>query len=495
MSVVPLSLVSALVASSSFVRHPKSTVYWRSVFTSHRIARIGSTKLAASSRRSESSHHTLEYTDREVQRSEFESVRSPLDPPPVFYSYNMASPTALSATTSNTPSSSLETTEAAEETETSEENSKPIRLVDVDCNLWHKDLLTLLLPKPPPSTLDTNEAANDQDIAIPECLQILQNDHLTDVMAMISSSSTLAEAERGLQVLRDAFDHEESSKTNTILPYIQDIRLRTTVGIHPYHVPDPRVDDPNETDTATPPKETAMDVTSLMDYARELLHHVPNRKWICAIGECGLDTTDGFPPMAHQIPYLIGQIELANAYRLPLYLHERGAHDTLLQLLDEHLDASRVPRIIIHCFTGSAPECQVYVERGYFLSISGFVFRAEEGAGVRSCLEEGILPLDRLMIETDAPYMGFTGCRELFVQKNARAIRAPHINAKQRKVYSVKQNYPNPPSSIYMVAQQILLHINAGRAKRNEPMISLQELAETTTRNANKFFGLKLENV
>jgi TatD DNase family protein len=432
--------------------------------------------------------------------------RMPLIPtflPPVYF--NMASSTALYATASNTPSSSVESIEAANETEHAEEASKPIRLVDVDCNLWHKDLLTLLLPKLPPSSFDTNggtnETTNEDEISIPECLQILQNDHLPDVIAMISPSSTLTEAERGLQILRDTFDHADGSTSNNILPYIHNIRLRTTIGIHPYHVSDPfhfypLIDDEqNDSHPAAPPNADAMDITSLMDYARKLLNHTPNRKWICAIGECGLDTTQGFPPIAYQIPFFIGQIELANEYGLPLFLHERGAHDTLLQLLDQHADESRIPRIIVHCFTGSAQECHIYVERGYFLSLSGFVFRAEEGEAVRFCLEEGILPLDRLMIETDAPYMGFNGCRELFVNKNGRAIHAPQINAKQRKAYSVKQNYPNPPSSIYMIAQQILFHINAGRSKRKESLLSLQELAETTTRNANEFFGLGLEEI
>ncbi len=353
------------------------------------------------------------------------------------------------------------------------------------------DLRLLAMPKPPqPSTDD-----DDDDDDIPECFQILQNDDLSTVVAMITPSSTIAEAEQGLKMLkRYNMDHPNKAT-------LPNIRLRTTVGVHPYHVPY-HVPDParsgrdetgdNDNDHSNNNNEQFMTLESTIDRAKRLLDDPTNDDWIAAIGECGLDATDGFPQLTHQIPYVIAQIQLANHYRLPLFVHERQAHETLVDLLEHHVDPDRVPRIIIHCFTGNVMECATYIRRGYYISISGFICRDKDAVSVQQCLEENVIPLDRLMIETDAPYMGFTNCRELFLEKNRAAIHAPFVTSKQRKVYSLKQNYPNPPSSIIMVLQKVLHHLNVGRTHRDEALLTVEELAEVTTRNADTFFRLGL---
>jgi Tat protein secretion system quality control protein TatD with DNase activity len=380
-----------------------------------------------------------------------------------------------------------------------------MRIVDVDCNLWHKDLLLLLLPKLPissPSTssnVETVSDAVDYTQSLPDCLQILHNDDLSPVVAMITPSSTIAEAAKGLDILRcyghpcDNRTSKESESTNQHQQQQQQprIRLRTTVGVHPYHVPDPfhaYHDDTNHTGS----NDAVTDIMSTMEHARRLLDDSQYKLLICAIGECGLDTTKGFPPIAYQIPFFIAQIQLANEYQLPLFLHERNAHVTMIELLNEYVDPNRIPNIIIHCFTGTVDDCQAYVEHGYYISISGFIFRENEASHVQYCLEHDIIPLDKLMIETDSPYMGFTGCRELFVEKNRQAVNAPHLTSKERKVYSIKQYYPNPPSSIVMVLHQVLYHINIGRTNRCEKILSLEEFANITVQNANTVFGLGL---
>ena len=356
-----------------------------------------------------------------------------------------------------------------------------LRIVDVDCNLWHKDLLLLALPKPPQASTNVDNADDD----IPECFQILQNDDLSTVVAMITPSSTIAEAKEGLKMLK----RYNNAKKGTL----PNIRLRTTVGVHPYHVPDPARNGRDETgDNEYDHNNNNDTLESTIAQAKRLLDDPTHDDSIAAIGECGLDASDGFPPLTHQIPYLIAQIQLANEYRLPLFVHERRAHETLVDLLEQHVVPDRVPRIIIHCFTGNVMECATYIRRGYYISISGFICRDKDAGSVQQCLEENVIPLDRLMIETDAPYMGFTNCRELFLEKNRAAIQAPFVTSKQRKVYSLKQNYPNPPSSIIMVLQKILHHLNVGRTQRDEALLTVEELAAVTTRNADSFFRLGL---
>ena len=94
------------------------------------------------------------------------------------------------------------------------------------------------------------------------------------------------------------------------------------------------------------------------------------------------------------------------------------------------------------------------------------------------------------MVETDAPYMGFPGSRARYLSKQTAAVEA--LNSKQRKRLS-SSLYPNVPSSLPMVFEKVLEHVNVGRIRRQEFSMSSTELARITTANANRFFGFGLE--
>ena len=250
--------------------------------------------------------------------------------------------------------------------------------------------------------------------------------------------------------------------------YTGPIAIKTTVGVHPYHVNDDDLQD-----------QLSMD--HHVDAMRSLL--VDHASLVAAVGECGLDASDGFPPIADQIPWFQAQISLAQELQLPLFVHERLAFDACLEMLTD----VTVPTII-HCFTGTADECQAYIDRGYFVSLSGYVFKPE-ATEVCDCLRQGIIPLDRLMVETDAPYMGFAGCRNHYAAKHAEYVESLNSKRKKRLLNSM---YPNVPSSLPMVVDKVLDEINAGRAERKEDLLTRDALAEATTRNAIAFFGIQL---
>jgi len=94
------------------------------------------------------------------------------------------------------------------------------------------------------------------------------------------------------------------------------------------------------------------------------------------------------------------------------------------------------------------------------------------------------------MIETDAPYMGFKGCRDLYADKNQDFMDS--LNSKKRKRL-LSSIYPNVPSSLPMVLSKVLEHINVGREQRGETLLSEDELALHTSRNANDFFDFGLD--
>lgn len=307
-------------------------------------------------------------------------------------------------------------------------------LIDVDCNLWHRDL----------KSLQNNKELGDEDT-----WNILNEDAIknANIVGMLSPSSTVKEAENGLNLLE-----------NNPPP----LPVKTTVGVHPYHV--------NDDEFAG---------KSLEDHGlimKELLQSHAN---LCAaVGECGLDASDGFPPLQDQLPWFRLQVEIAQELNLPLFVHERLAFDETMDIMKD----ATIP-IIIHCFTGTKEQCIEYIKRGCYVSISGFILKESNDncAEVISCLEEGIIPLDRLMIETDAPYMGFSNCRQLYIEQNEEYVSG--LNSKKRK--RLQQSiYPNVPSSLPMVLDKVVECL-----QQHDSALTREQVAEQTTKNARHFFG------
>ncbi|HVE39520.1 MAG TPA: TatD family hydrolase [Planctomycetota bacterium] len=120
-----------------------------------------------------------------------------------------------------------------------------------------------------------------------------------------------------------------------------------------------------------------------------------------AVGECGLDFDRDFSPRPAQEAAFEAQLELAAELKRPLFLHERAAHDRFLAIL------SRVrPRLgpaVVHCFTGGARELDAYLALDLHIGITGWICDDRRGAGLRPLIAR--IPADRLMIETDAPFL------------------------------------------------------------------------------------------
>jgi len=319
-------------------------------------------------------------------------------------------------------------------------------LVDVDCNLLHSDMKTL------------------QKVETTDPWHILQEDAVksANIVAMISPSSTIAESENGIELLR----------SNP-----PPLTIKTTVGVHPYHVNDESLIFSESGEKIALEEQKVRIKNLLLEDGEE------TTKDLCAaIGECGLDASEGFPPLEDQIPWFKMQIEIAEELGLPLFVHERLAFDQAMDLL-ANVDPAKTP-VIIHCFTGTKAECIAYIERGYSISVSGYILKASNDncAEVVSCLEEGIIPLDKLMIETDAPYMGFDGCRQRYLEANEEYVAS--LNSKKRKRL-LQSIYPNVPSSLPMVLSKVTECL-----QKQDATLTEEKVAEITTENAQNFFGL-----
>jgi TatD DNase family protein len=154
----------------------------------------------------------------------------------------------------------------------------------------------------------------------------------------------------------------------------------STAGVHPYNVKD------------------CGDINSAM----QALSYLTADPLVTCVGECGLDYSEGFPEAALQQPWFEQQVRLACQIRKPLFLHERLAFEPFVATL-RSADATTpegLPPCLVHCFTGTEEELLAYIEMGFYIGITGFLLKKPHGDALRECVNH--IPLDKLMIETDA---------------------------------------------------------------------------------------------
>lgn len=135
------------------------------------------------------------------------------------------------------------------------------------------------------------------------------------------------------------------------------------------------------------------------DWLGRLEKLVKTEKRIVAIGETGLDFNRNFSPPKVQCEIFSKQIQLAKEVNLPLFVHDRDSEGETARLLMEHAAESAV----IHCFTGTRKDLDIYLDAGFSIGITGWVCDERRGRDLARLVPH--IPDERLMIETDAPYL------------------------------------------------------------------------------------------
>lgn len=156
---------------------------------------------------------------------------------------------------------------------------------------------------------------------------------------------------------------------------------------------------------------------------RTILRELAAHNKVRAIGEAGLDYNRNYSSRDAQRHAFEHQIELACELGLPLFLHLRDAHEDFLQIL-MHYRADIVDAVV-HCFTGSGDELDACLGLDLHIGITGWICDERRGLHVRGLLQR--IPMNRLMIETDAPYLT---PRDLKPQPKARRNEPaflPHV--------------------------------------------------------------------
>ena len=122
---------------------------------------------------------------------------------------------------------------------------------------------------------------------------------------------------------------------------------------------------------------------------------------VCAIGEAGLDFHRNFSPPSDQRTVFDAQIDLAAELGLPIFVHDRDSGGAVYEALMNQ--AGRLNGVVIHCFTGDEADLRRYLAAGFHIGVTGWVCDRRRGGRLRGLIPQ--IPLDRLLIETDAPFL------------------------------------------------------------------------------------------
>ena len=120
-----------------------------------------------------------------------------------------------------------------------------------------------------------------------------------------------------------------------------------------------------------------------------------------AIGETGLDYYRNISPPEVQKKSFSMHIEIAKELNLPLYLHQRNAHDDFIHIIKEN--RNNLPKFIVHCFTGTQSELDDYLDLDFYIGLTGWICDERRNVELRQSIKN--IPLNKLMIETDCPYL------------------------------------------------------------------------------------------
>lgn len=236
----------------------------------------------------------------------------------------------------------------------------------------------------------------------------------------------IADAEReGVTCILTGSDPREDKLVSR---FVKNHNSYGTAGIHPHNA-----DDAKEKDF------------------RMIEDIIRNEPKIVAVGECGLDYDRMFSTKENQINCLEKHIELAEKLGKPMFLHEREAAEDFAAIFRDHSDICK--KSVVHCFTGDRRTAEKYLEMGFYIGITGWICDDRRAQALRDAVSA--IPADRLLLETDAPYL---------TPRNIKGL-----------------DRTNVPQNIKYVAGELAKHMP----------LSEEEIAVSAKANTEKLFGIK----
>jgi TatD DNase family protein len=160
-------------------------------------------------------------------------------------------------------------------------------------------------------------------------------------------------------------------------------------------------------------------------YEGVLEHALRHNQKVVALGECGLDYHYDFAPKLLQKGVFLNQLEMARRLNVPAILHVREAHADALAVMEDFPEV----RTVVHCFTGTPAECERWLARGSYVGITGIV-TYKNAVDVQASAK--LVPADRLLVETDGPYLSPEPVRKVKVNEPAHVAHTARFLAELR---------------------------------------------------------------
>jgi TatD DNase family protein len=189
---------------------------------------------------------------------------------------------------------------------------------------------------------------------------VLERAIAADVNHIIITGTSLDKSQKAIQLAQQYPNH-----------------LSTTAGVHPHDASQFTVQTINELKT------------------------LAKSNYVVAIGECGLDFNRNFSTPNEQLFAFEQQLKVACELGLPVFLHERDAFEPQIALLTKY--SKELTGGVVHCFTGDIQQMNRYLDLGLYIGITGWVCDLKRGQTLREAVKS--LPLNRILLETDAPYL------------------------------------------------------------------------------------------
>ena len=190
--------------------------------------------------------------------------------------------------------------------------------------------------------------------------KVIERAKLANIKSLLVTGTNVVESQKALSLCHD-------------FPQF----LACTAGVHPH------------------------DADNVSDDYLSQLRTLAKDEHVKAIGECGLDFNRNFSTPQNQQRVFIQQVALASELQLPLFLHQRDAFQPWLDILTPFIDD--VPAMITHCFTGDLSQLKQCLDLDMYVGITGWICDERRGQVLRDIAK--YIPMERLLIETDAPYL------------------------------------------------------------------------------------------
>jgi len=253
---------------------------------------------------------------------------------------------------------------------------------------------------------------------------LTHNDYKNDLDKVIEDSQNL----NINKLIVTGTSAEESFKAYALTKRYPKI-LYSTAGVHPHNA-----------------KE-------YNDSAESTIYQLTKNDAVVAIGECGLDYYRGYSPIEDQKYAFTRQIKIACDLDLPLFMHQRDAHKDFIEIIEPY--TNNIEAGIVHCFTGTKEMLEMYLKLDFYIGITGWICDERRGIELQKMVDK--IPLDRLLVETDCPYL---------------LPRTLKVKPKSRR---------NEPKFLIEVIKMIAANTD----------YSIKEIAKATSENAQNIFKIR----